>query len=102
MKFIPPILLLLLVTANAQGEGKVKFNRDIRPIMSDTCFHCHGPDKSSRKGACGWISVKRRSSRGKAEPFPSCLASRTRVKSSSESSPLIMTTSCRQRRLTRS
>ncbi|WP_009962108.1 PSD1 and planctomycete cytochrome C domain-containing protein [Verrucomicrobium spinosum] len=50
MKFIPPILLLLLVTANAQGEGKVKFNRDIRPIMSDTCFHCHGPDKSSRKG----------------------------------------------------
>ncbi len=30
--------------------AEVKFNRDIRPIMSDTCFHCHGPDAKSRKG----------------------------------------------------
>lgn len=27
----------------------VEFNRDVRPILSDNCFACHGPDKNKRK-----------------------------------------------------
>jgi hypothetical protein len=29
--------------------AKLEFNRDIRPILSNHCFNCHGPDKSHRK-----------------------------------------------------
>lgn len=41
-------LLLLAFCLAAAGQEPVHFNRDIRPIMSDTCFRCHGPDKSAR------------------------------------------------------
>ncbi|MCC7157007.1 MAG: DUF1553 domain-containing protein [Bryobacterales bacterium] len=29
--------------------GDVEFNRDIRPVLSDRCFACHGPDAANRK-----------------------------------------------------
>ena len=36
----------------ASGPGRspaVEFNRDIRPILSDRCYQCHGPDGAKRK-----------------------------------------------------
>src|SRR5262249_12103722 len=30
------------------ASAEVRFNRDIRPIMAQTCFRCHGPDKNAR------------------------------------------------------
>ena len=36
-------------TASAAADGKLRFNRDIRPILSDKCFACHGTDAKKRK-----------------------------------------------------
>lgn len=38
-----------LAADGAANTSKVEFNRDIRPILADTCFKCHGFDKNSRK-----------------------------------------------------
>lgn len=45
-----PLLTLLLITgvARAVEPAKVDFQREVRPILSDACFHCHGPDKETR------------------------------------------------------
>ena len=41
--------ICLLVCVSVFSKEKINFNKDIRPILSDRCFHCHGPDEHDRK-----------------------------------------------------
>ena len=43
-------LIGLFLVGNLAAAEKVHFNRDIRPILSDRCFQCHGPHAEDRKG----------------------------------------------------
>jgi hypothetical protein len=51
----PHALVLLLLTtvvapsALAAPPATIEYNRDVRPILSDKCFKCHGPDAHSRE-----------------------------------------------------
>ncbi len=49
-----PFSLVLLVAslthaAEPPMPAKIEFNRDVRPILSDNCYHCHGNDAAHRK-----------------------------------------------------
>ncbi len=46
------ILPLVVTTSSAapvlESTGTIDFQRDVRPILADNCFQCHGPDKGTR------------------------------------------------------
>src|ERR1700686_2382194 len=49
-KWIVPALFVAVALAQGPaGPERVQFNRDIRPIFSDKCYTCHGPDAANRK-----------------------------------------------------
>ena len=43
------ILVCLFLSAPSAADDRVRFSRDVLPILSENCFACHGPDESQRK-----------------------------------------------------
>src|SRR5579863_9366420 len=41
--------ILTLPAGAARADRTIEYNRDIRPILAENCFQCHGPDSASRK-----------------------------------------------------
>ena len=66
------LMLASVATISAEGAD-IKFNRDIRPILVEACFACHGPDPGTRKASLRFDSEAgffepRTSKNGKKEP----------------------------------
>jgi len=45
-KFFSGLVFLIFFISNTAYSRKIDFNQQIKPILSDRCFKCHGPDKS--------------------------------------------------------
>jgi hypothetical protein len=48
--FALAVLAVSLPTASAGDRVTPEYNRDVRPILAENCFPCHGPDSAARKG----------------------------------------------------
>ncbi len=48
MARIISLLATVFLCSMASGE-QLDFAHDIRPVLSDACYHCHGPDAKVRK-----------------------------------------------------
>jgi uncharacterized protein DUF1553/uncharacterized protein DUF1549/cytochrome c len=48
LRAVLPLAALSCVSATCRAQA-IDFNRDVRPILSNNCFQCHGPDEKVRK-----------------------------------------------------
>jgi mono/diheme cytochrome c family protein len=47
--FLSLVAAALLAGPSRAAEPAPTYNRDVRPILAENCFACHGPDKAARK-----------------------------------------------------
>ena len=43
------ILCTIAGSISAVADESINFDRDVRAILSDKCFYCHGPDQEHRE-----------------------------------------------------
>ena len=43
------LVVIATMTSSAMSAAPLSFSRDIKPILSDSCYHCHGPDDTARE-----------------------------------------------------
>jgi hypothetical protein len=43
------LFAVVSLLASSKAEEEIRFSRDVLPLLSDRCFHCHGPDVSHRE-----------------------------------------------------
>jgi mono/diheme cytochrome c family protein len=58
LSFAVSVLAGLAFVSPAAAEQPIDFNRDIRPILSNKCYACHGPDDGKREAGLRFDDVK--------------------------------------------
>ena len=49
LAMLPLFGAMTAIADSAEAQDRIEFNRDIRPILAENCFTCHGPDKNRRE-----------------------------------------------------